>query len=53
MKALMKGNAAKYFQKKEKAVEDIELTMNNIEARVLAKILGIADFEIPKFTDFF
>ena len=44
MKALMKGNAAKYFQKKEKAVEDIEVVMNNIEAKVLAKFLGIAEF---------
>ena len=53
MKALMKGNAAKYFQKKEKPVEDIEVVMNGIEAKVLSKVLGIAEFEIPKFADFF
>lgn len=37
----MKGNAAKYFEKKEKPVEDIETTMNQIEAKTFAKYLGI------------
>lgn len=49
----MKGNAAKYFQKKEKAVEDPEVVMNALEAKALSKIIGIAEYEIPKFAHFF
>ena len=45
----MKGNAAKYFMKKEKPVEDIEVVMNAIQAKGLARILGIAEFELPRF----
>lgn len=37
----MKGNAAEFFQKKEKQVEDPETIMNQIEAKIIARYIGI------------
>lgn len=41
MRALMKGNAAQYFAKKEKQKEDPEEILNQIEAKIIAKYIGI------------
>ena len=41
MRALMKGNAAEFFLKKEKQPDDPETILNQIEAKLIARYIGI------------
>lgn len=41
MKALIKENSKDLFKKYERQIEDPETTMNNIEGRKVARMVGI------------
>lgn len=53
MRALMKGNAAQFFQKKDKPVEDYETKLNKLQAKIIARYIGIDEQEMAYFQDFF
>ena len=42
----MKGNAAQYFEKKDKTTEDYEAKINKLEAKIISKYIGVDDQEI-------